>query len=101
MLQRWIGLVLMAVSFLSLGLVLYIALQRRTKGSRELAVMMTAAAIYAFGYAMELQSADVKSMLSWIRIEYLGIPFIPYFWLLFAWSFSSPRPLSRPVVAAP
>jgi len=87
-----------AVSFAFL--VLYISLQRRTKGSHELAAMMVAAAVYTFGYSFELQCDNVPAMLRWIRLEYLGIPFIPYFWLLFSLAFSRARPLGRKWAAA-
>jgi signal transduction histidine kinase/CheY-like chemotaxis protein len=40
--------------------------------------------IYTLAYALELMSLDVTMMYFWIRVEYLGIAFIPYFWLTFS-----------------
>lgn len=99
-LEQTIGLVLLGFAVSFAFLVLYISLQRRTKGSYELAAMMVAAAVYTFGYAFELQCDNVPDMLRWTRLEYLGIPFIPYFWLLFALAFSRPSPLDRKWAAA-
>jgi len=87
-LEQTIGLVLLGFSISFAFLVLYILLQRRTKGSYELAAMMVSAAVYTLGYSFELQSNNVPAMLRWVRLEYLGIPFIPYFWLLFALAYS-------------
>ncbi len=100
MLEQTIGLVLLGFAVSFAFLVLYISLQRRTKGSYELAAIMASAAVYAFGYSFELQCDNLSDMLRWTRLEYLGIPFIPYFWLLFALAFSRPRPLARKWAAA-
>lgn len=99
-LEQTIGLVLLGFAVSFAFLVLYISLQRRTKGSCELAAMMVAAAVHTFGYSFGLQRDNVPAMLRWTRLEYLGIPFIPYFWLLFALAFSRPGPLDRKWAAA-
>jgi len=99
-LEQTIGLVLLGFSISFAFLVLYILLQRRTKGSYELAAMMVSAAVYTLGYSFELQSNNVPAMLRWVRLEYLGIPFIPYFWLLFALAYSRARPLGKKWIVA-
>lgn len=45
--------------------------------------MMLGIAIWALSYGFELSSYTLEEMLFWIKIEYLGISFIPAFWLLF------------------
>ncbi|WP_276360594.1 histidine kinase N-terminal 7TM domain-containing protein [Daejeonella sp. H1SJ63] len=45
--------------------------------------MMLGIAIWALSYGFELSSSTLDEMLFWINIEYLGISFIPAFWLLF------------------
>lgn len=45
--------------------------------------MMLGIAIWALSYGFELSSYTLEEMLFWIKIEYLGIAFIPAFWLLF------------------
>jgi len=40
------------------------------------------ATFHALGSAFELASADLAGKIFWTRIEYIGIVFIPVFWLL-------------------
>ena len=46
---------------------------RRTSVGRALAGLMTCALFYALGYALELTSGSLSSMLFWNKIQYLGI----------------------------
>jgi signal transduction histidine kinase len=39
-------------------------------------------AIYAFGYAQELSATSLHTVLFWLHFEYLGIVFLPTFWIL-------------------
>ena len=41
-------------------------------------------AIYSLAYTMEISTKDLATMLLWLRIEYIGIAFIPTFFILFA-----------------
>jgi PAS domain S-box-containing protein len=50
--------------------------------------MMLGIAIWALSYGLELSSTSLDQMLFWINIEYLGIAFIPAFWLLFLLKFT-------------
>lgn len=50
--------------------------------------MMLGIAIWALSYGFELSSTSLEQMLFWINIEYLGIAFIPAFWLLFLLKFT-------------
>jgi diguanylate cyclase (GGDEF)-like protein/PAS domain S-box-containing protein len=62
--------------------------------------LMLAVALYTVGYALELSRDTVSEMLVGSRIEYLGISFLPMFWLLLAFRFnSSARRIPRSIVA--
>jgi len=50
--------------------------------------MMLGVAIWALSYGFELSSTSLEHMLFWIDLEYLGIAFIPAFWLLFLLKFT-------------
>ncbi|OZA53988.1 MAG: hypothetical protein B7X75_08760, partial [Sphingobacteriales bacterium 39-40-5] len=50
--------------------------------------MMLGIAIWALSYGLELSSTSLEQMLFWINVEYLGIAFIPAFWLLFLLKFA-------------
>ncbi len=69
------------------GLVMCITAWRRRRLAGRMAVYFGAAAfcvaIYAFAYIGEISSHTVQSVLTWIKIEYLAIPWIIPFWLLF------------------
>ena len=54
--------------------------------------------IYSLGYAMEIFSNTLSSMTFWNTIQYIGIPFIPSIWLLFAFEYNgNPLPLKMKI----
>lgn len=94
-------IVLFAAASLLTTLAIIVVRQRSVPASRPLASLLVVTAIYCFGYAFELSNQTLEGMLFWIRIEYLGISFIPVFWLLTAARYTSrDRWLTKPVVAA-
>jgi diguanylate cyclase (GGDEF)-like protein len=44
---------------------------------------LAAAAIYTFGYSMELSSNTLSDVMFWVRFQHLGIQLLTPFWLLF------------------
>ena len=50
--------------------------------------MVLGIGIWALSYGFELSSTSLEQMLFWINIEYLGIAFMPVFWLLFILKFT-------------
>lgn len=69
-------LLMLFVSYLSFR-------KRRLAVARYNGLSMLAAALYSFGYAFETISLDMESILFWLRVQYIGIPFISTLWLLF------------------
>ncbi len=61
-------------------------IRRKNAGSpaKWLSLCMTGAAVYCFGYAMELSSDTLAEMMSWIRFQHLGIQVLAPTWLLFS-----------------
>lgn len=43
---------------------------------------------YTFGYAFQLLSTTVDQMMFWIHIQYLGIPFAPFIWVIMILQFT-------------
>ena len=39
--------------------------------------------IYSFGYSQELLNTDLDKVMFWIKVEYLGLAFIAYSWIMF------------------
>ncbi|HBE80999.1 MAG TPA: hypothetical protein DDW65_24905 [Firmicutes bacterium] len=54
---------------------------RRQNGAKEFAALMIALTIYSFGYGFELSSKTIAQVMFWNKVEYLGIAFIPLFWV--------------------
>jgi len=50
-------------------------------------LMILAALFYIIGSAMEILSKDLVSILFWSKIQYLGIPFLPTLYCIFAFYF--------------
>ncbi len=59
---------------------------RFIKSERTLyfSLLALCSAIYSLAYTMEISTNDLAVMLLWLRIEYIGIAFIPTFFILFA-----------------
>lgn len=49
---------------------------------------VVAAFFYTFGYAFQLVSTTVEQMMFWIHIQYVGIPFAPFIWVIMALQFT-------------
>jgi signal transduction histidine kinase len=56
--------------------------KRQLPVAKYSALVMLAASFYSLGYAFEMISTDLASVKFWLKIEYIGIPFISTFWLI-------------------
>jgi diguanylate cyclase (GGDEF)-like protein len=93
--------VLMAVSILSAAIAAYSWRFRKTSAARPFIGLALCTSVYAFGYAFELISGTLERMLFWNRIQYIGISFIPAFWILLAAKYSGKDGwLTKPVTWA-
>lgn len=93
---------LVVIAFLSATVLLLLAVsgwhRRSSRGAKAFAALMLACCIYSFGYAFELTSATLPAMLFWIKVEYLGIPFIPALYIIFSMQYVGRDSwLSKPV----
>jgi len=66
--------------------------RRTVPAALSFSALMLAVAFYCAGYALELSCDTVSGMLVGSRIEYLGISFLPAFWLLLALQFCGAAP---------
>lgn len=99
-----LSIVLALAAAFSFFLAGYAFSRERFRGAGEFAGMMSASALYALGYALEITRVDLTGMLWALRVEYVGVAFICYFWLLFALRFTDlaqPGPLTRTLLAVP
>ncbi|MFL5807814.1 MAG: histidine kinase N-terminal 7TM domain-containing protein [Roseiflexaceae bacterium] len=82
------ALPLAITALISIFLAVYAWRRRPAPGAVIFAVMMLAVAEWALGYALELGSADLPSLLFWARMEYLGIVTGPVAALLLALAYT-------------
>jgi diguanylate cyclase (GGDEF)-like protein len=83
------ALVLSGIIQLSIGI--YVIVQSNRGRNLWFSCFAIAASVYSFGYAFELTAQTVRQALVYMRIEYLGIAFLPTFGLLTALEFTGKR----------
>src|SRR5215213_6150024 len=64
---------LVATALVATFLAAYSWRKRPAPGATPFFIMMLAVAEWTFGYALELSSADLESIVFWAKVEYLGI----------------------------
>lgn len=78
---------LLITSCMALLFVCALSIQRHPASKAPsifLALSGICAAIYDFGYAMEINVVSLPEIMFWVRFQHIGIQFIPMFWLMFA-----------------
>jgi diguanylate cyclase (GGDEF)-like protein len=56
--------------------------RRRASEATIISLLMASAAMYCFGYAGEVAQTNLADAISWLHVEYLGIPWIPFLLVL-------------------
>jgi diguanylate cyclase (GGDEF)-like protein len=93
-------ILLLVGATMSASIILYAWRLRRTSVGPAFIGLMLCITIYATGYAFELTCGTLEGMLFWNKIQYLGIPFIPAFWLILAARYAGRDAwLTRPMTA--
>ncbi len=88
-------LALFAAALFSLGLAVYLLLRRRAPGSTALGALALLIAEWSLTYGLEIAAPDLPAKITWGQLQYVGIAFIPFSWLLFAVSYTYQRNLPR------
>ncbi len=91
--QNLITFVLLFSSVMSGGLALYAGATYTAPGTKSYVGLMCSVAIYCFGYALELNQSTLQGMFYALRFEYLGIPFLPVFWVILALQYTGYGPV--------
>lgn len=82
----------------TLWLSYYGARTLRSAGSNAFIFFMMSILVYMFGYVCELSSDTFESIYLSLRIEYLGVPVISVFWVLFALGYNGYAPRKKKFV---
>lgn len=67
----------------------YVWPRRRVQGATALALIAAVIAVWAMGYALEIASVTLPAKILWGKVQYIGIAFAPYCWLLFGVAYTS------------
>lgn len=82
-------MICLATAGISLGLAFHALRHQQVQGARWFAAMVLSAAWVAFSYAFEAAAGnDLAAYITFSKIEYLGLTFLPVAWLGFALTFS-------------
>ena len=98
------SIILVIILELSALLATYLAawarLHIRVPGANEFFWLFLGVAVYSMGYSIEISRMDLEGVLMALRLEYVGLAFIPVLMFLFVLHFIRGKPLSIPLTAA-
>ncbi|WMW23455.1 histidine kinase N-terminal 7TM domain-containing protein [Methanolobus mangrovi] len=82
-------------------LIFHIQKHKNTNGTTSFSLLLFFIIIYAFFYAFEISSTTLNSALTFYKLEYIGIAFIPLFMLIFAIKYTGKKHLlTTPAIVA-
>lgn len=76
------------ILLLSALTLMYIGYSSWKRDKSYVSMSLIPVSIYALGYGFEILCTSIEGVEFWIKIEYLGIPFIAVFWLMLALNFT-------------
>lgn len=79
---------ILVVAAIATIIISVLLIRRKAEASKYFGLMMLVLSVWAFAYGIELTRTELHEMLFWIKLEYVGVAFIPPLWLLFCSSFS-------------
>jgi len=82
MVQIVVLLYLFFAVLVALSFAIYLLNRGRTGVTISFALLNLCIAVYLLGYMVEISVINLSDMLFWNQIQYMGIPFLPSFWLL-------------------
>lgn len=95
------SILLLSTALINLSLAAYALRYRKSPGSLTYSFLMALLSLYSFGYAFELQAASVEEIYFWLKIEYLGIAFLPPLFIILALLYTGLSHLLKPWLIVP
>lgn len=74
----------LVTTMIATALALFVWRRRAAAGGLPFVVLVAAVAIWTFGYAAELASTNLATIVFWAKFEYIGIVTVPVAWMLTA-----------------
>jgi signal transduction histidine kinase len=96
--NHFAAVISLLISIVNGLLALYIYQRRRQPGAKGFLGLMVAIMIYSLGYAFELAGNTIPQARFWLCFEYLGITFIPFFWIAITSDYAGLEGPIKPVV---
>jgi len=75
---------LIASALISMVVAIYAWMRRSTSGALVLSLTAVSIFVWVIGYSLEIVGADLETKYFWGVIQYIGIAFAPYGWLIFS-----------------
>ena len=75
---------LIAAALVSATVAVYAWMRRSATGASGLFLMAVSIFVWTVGYSLEIAGTDLETKYFWGVIQYIGIAFAPYGWLIFA-----------------
>jgi PAS domain S-box-containing protein len=75
---------LIAAAFVSVAVAIYAWMRRLATGALPLFLLAVSIFIWVVGYALEITGTDLETKYLWGAIQYVGIAFSTYSWLMFS-----------------
>ncbi|HBE80997.1 MAG TPA: hypothetical protein DDW65_24895 [Firmicutes bacterium] len=97
--ERLAVIIALLISIVNGILALFIYQRRRQPGAKSFLGLMIAVMLYAFGYALELTGTTVAQVKLWLDVEYLGIAFIPFFWIAIVADYTGLEGRLKPLIS--
>ncbi len=79
---------LVAAAIVSATVAVYAWMRRSANGALALSLMSASIFVWTVGYSLEIAGTNLETKYFWGVIQYFGIAFAPYFWLIFAIDYS-------------
>ncbi|HBF36595.1 MAG TPA: hypothetical protein DDW50_04675 [Firmicutes bacterium] len=92
------AIISLLISIINGILALLIYERRRQPGAKGFLGLMIAIMFYSFGYAFELAGTTVPQVKLWLDVEYIGITFIPFFWIAITCDYAGLEGRTKPFV---
>ncbi|MDX9992137.1 MAG: histidine kinase N-terminal 7TM domain-containing protein [Anaerolineales bacterium] len=84
------SLPLLAGALISLVVAVSAWRQRATPGAAALVLLSLLIAQWSVCYALEIAGTDLATKFFWGKLQYIGIPTVPFFWFVFAYNRAFP-----------
>lgn len=95
--MNWIQIMVNIYLFLAVlliaGITTHTFAKRGSMVSRYLLFASFTVLLHVTGYLMEFNASSLEAIMFWNQVQYFGIPFTPYFWILLALAYVMKRPL--------